>query len=199
MDGVDRIIMRIGADCEAECQSILSAAETRAAEITAEYVKRAQDAYDLTYAAAEAEAHSQYERLAQTAQSEAKKRMLAERQSLVLEAMDRAVSIIRSKPDAEYAAILAKFAADASRSGAGELIFSPDERDSIGAQTVKLANDIIQSRNIRPNITLSDRTASITGGVIISEGDTEVNCDLRVFALEVRRETEPQIAAVLFS
>jgi len=199
MDGIDRIIARINADAKAECDKIISEAAARAAEISADYEKKAADAYAETYAKAEADAHAHYERLANAAQSESKKRILKERQELVAEAMNRAVSLIRSKPDDEYAAILADLIDRAAVSGHEKLVFASDERERIGAKAASLANTLIAARGLEPNLEVSDVSSNISGGVIIISEDSEVNCDLRVLVSESRRDIETQTASALFS
>jgi len=197
MDGIERIIARIEEEAAQERSYIEADAEIQIEAIKARYKELADKEYGDAVLKGTAGAKAHFERLKSASQMKARKEALEERQALVGEAYVRATTLIRELPDDQYAAILAKLVAEAVKSGSETLVFATGERERVGDKTAKLANSLLSKRGLTANLMVSDETREISGGVIISAGDIEVNCALDAIVGSLRRETETEVVAAL--
>ena len=72
------------------------------------------------------------------------------------------------------------------------------DRAACGAKAVKAANELIAKRGLDGCLTLSDETRPMTGGLILKQGDIEVNCTVDTLLDLSRSELAARVAEVLF-
>ncbi|MDR3310065.1 MAG: V-type ATP synthase subunit E [Oscillospiraceae bacterium] len=197
MNGIEKIISRIGDDAQRERDAILSEARERAEAVASEYVARGQELYGAAIKEGAVAAKQQYERLVNTAQMESKKVVLNEKQTLIGEAFALAVSQLRALPKPEYTALLARLAAAASRDGTETLYFAPEDAGT-GADVAAEANRLLAQSGKTAALKPGAEPRGIAGGVVVSGGETEVNCALDKLVGETRRELESAVSAALF-
>ena len=107
------------------------------------------------------------------AQLDARKLELAAKQEMLAKAYDRAMERLTSLPDGEYVGLWA------ARSG---------------KQVVTQANERLGDGHL----TLSVQTRPIRGGLILSDGDVEVNCTFETLVRLLRGEMDRTVVEVLF-
>mgnify|MGYP000530679574 CR=1 FL=1 len=107
---------------------------------------------------------------------------------------DRAMERLTSLPDGEYVGLLAGLAAKASSTGREEVILSQKDRARYGKQVVTQANERLGDGHL----TLSVQTRPIRGGLILSDGDVEVNCTFETLVRLLRGEMDRTVVEVLF-
>ena len=191
MDGIEKITGRIAADTEAEIASIQAEARRQADEITARYEAQAKRE---VAARGRRSAEERQARLASVAQLDARKLELAAKQEMLAKAYDRAMERLTSLPDGEYVGLLAGLAAKASSTGREEVILSQKDRARYGKQVVTQANERLGDGHL----TLSVQTRPIRGGLILSDGDVEVNCTFETLVRLLRGEMDRTVVEVLF-
>ena len=140
MNGIEKITARIQQDAQADCAALLQEAQERASAIRADYESRAAAAAAASGEKSAAAAAQRLERLESAARMDAKKLLLATKQDCIQAAFERAQADLLALPEEEYAALLARIAVGASQSGREELIFSPADRERVGAKVVAEAN-----------------------------------------------------------
>jgi V/A-type H+-transporting ATPase subunit E len=199
MNGIEKITARIAADANAEISAIQEEAAARGAEIRAEYEKKAQEEYWALVRAGVKDTEQRVQRLARTASLEAKKSVLAMKQEIVSKAFDFAREKITELPEPAYVDFLAAQASQASRSGQEEIRLNKADRARVGAKVVKAANELLQKRRIQPALTLGESVSGISGGLILKQGDIEVNCTIDTLLELSRAELAAQVAEVLFA
>ena len=101
-------------------------------------------------------------------------------------------------PEADYVAFLAREAAEASATGQEELILSKKDRAAVGAKAVKAANELLAKKRPDAVLTLSAETRELAGGLILKQGDIEVNCSVDTLLELSRGELAARVAEVLF-
>ena len=195
MNGIEKITARIETDAKGEIAEILREGEAKAAQIRASYQTQADLAVKAAAAAGKEAAQRQAERLESAAQMEAKKMLLAAKQSCLNEAFQKAHKDLLSMPDDKYAALLAKIAAKASRSGREEIILSARDSKRVGAQVVEKANALVKGGKL----TLSGETREMDGGLILKDGQVEVNCAFETQLRVLREDMTAEVAAILFA
>ena len=194
MNGIERITQRIGAEAQAEIDRVLGEARAEAEKIAARYKAQADaEAADLDAKNKKAAAERE-ERLAGTAQMEARKAALAAKQEMVEKAYDLALQKLCSLPEEKYTAVLAELLIQASSTGKEEVIFSAADRRKVGKAAVEQAN-----QEGGKKLTLSGETRELSGGFILRAENVEVNCAFETQLRVLQEEMAAEIAGILFS
>lgn len=227
MNGIEKITGRIEGDAQKEIDALLADARAQAADLTAQYDAQAQATAADLLKRGERAARERVERLASMAQMEARKHTLAVEQEVVEQAFNQALIDLVNLPEAEYVAFLANLAVKAARTGREQVILSPSDHDKVGRQVVSAANEILAKRaapklpeELKSStagaildkvvtvgsallagtgmLSLADETRPILGGLILRDGDVEVNCTVETLVRLQRDEMAIQVAKVLF-
>ena len=194
MNGIEKITQRITSDAQAGIDKVLGEARAEAERITAKYRAQADaEAADLDAKNKKAAAERE-ERLAGTAQMEARKTALAAKQEMVEKAYDLALQKLCSLPEEKYTAVLADLLIEASSTGKEEVIFSDKDRRKVGKAAVEKAN-----KDGKKSLTLSGETRSIPGGFILRSENVEVNCAFDTLVRLQKAETAGEVVNKLFS
>lgn len=193
MNGIEKITGRIAAETKAETDRLLAAAEAEAAEIAGKYRAQAEREAADARAKNEKAAAEREERLVSVAQMEARRELLAERQTQVENAFARALEALRALPEKQYIAAAAELLVQAAPDGRGEAVFSQADRERIGQAAVDVAN-----RKLNGHLTLSAQTRELKGGFILVNGNVEVNCTFDTLLRLQKEETAGEVAGLLF-
>ena len=194
MDGIEKITGRIAADAQKEADAILAEARRQAGEIAARYEAQAQKEREEIVARGRRNADERVERLAGVAQLDARKLELAAKQELLKRAYGLALEKLENLPDEQAVALLADLAVKASSTGREQVILSPKDRARYGKAAVTRANEKLGDGRL----TLSEQTRPIRGGLILSDGDVEINCTFETLVDLQRGEMDREVAKVLF-
>ena len=193
MNGIETIIQRLNTDAKAETDALLDKARQDAAAITARcQVQADKETADLAARNQRAAAERE-ERLVSAAQMEARKTILAAKQAVMEEVYAKALEKLRSLPQDRAVEVLASLLNEAAPQGKGEVLFSAQDRETVGWAAVDAAN----AQN-GGQLTLSGETANIPGGFILRNGSIEVNCAYDTLIRLQKTETAGQVARQLF-
>ena len=193
MNGIETIIQRLNSDAKAETDALMDKARQDAAAVTARCQAQAdKETADLAARNQRAAAERE-ERLVSAAQMEARKTILAAKQAVMEEVYAKALEKLRSLPQDRAVEVLASLLNEAAPQGEGEVLFSAQDRETVGRAAVDTAN----AKN-GGQLTLSDETAGIPGGFILRNGSIEVNCAYDTLIRLQKTETAGQVARQLF-
>lgn len=194
MKGTEKIIAHIQADAKAQADAILAQAEQQCASIREDYEKKASAAYGDKIRAGVKECQDKVDSIERIAQMEAKKAVLALKQEMVSASFDKARDMIVGLPKEQYAAFLAKLAAQAAVTGDEEVLLNGRDRDTVGPAAVKAANEMLGAGRL----TLAADVGNFAGGLILRRGNIEVNCTVELLVELCRADMSAQLAGVLF-
>ena len=193
MNGIETIIQRLNTDAKAETDALLDKARQDAAAVTARCQAQAdKETADLAARNQRAAAERE-ERLVSAAQMEARKTILAAKQAVMEEVYAKALEKLRGLPQDRTVEVLASLLNEAAPQGKGEVLFSAQDRETVGRAAVDAAN----AQN-GGQLTLSGETANIPGGFILRNGSIEVNCAYDTLIRLQKTETAGQVARQLF-
>ena len=193
MNGIETIIQRLNTDAKAETDALLDKARQDAAAVTARCQAQAdKETADLAARNQRAAAERE-ERLVSAAQMEARKTILAAKQAVMEEVYAKALEKLRSLPQDRTVEVLASLLNEAAPQGKGAVLFSAQDRETVGRAAVDAAN----AQN-GGQLTLSGETANIPGGFILRNGSIEVNCAYDTLIRLQKTETAGQVARQLF-
>ena len=195
MKGTEKIIAHIQADAKSQADAILAEAEKQCEAIRADYDKKAAQVYAEKVRTGTKACQDQVDSVQRIARMEAKKALLSVKQEMVAKSFDQAQQLLTSLPEEQYVAFLAKLAARASVSGDEEIVLNERDREAVGEAVVKAANALLKGGKL----SLSERTGSFAGGLILSRGNVEANCTAELLVELCRGEMSVEIADMLFA
>ena len=129
---------------------------------------------------------------------DAKKQELAAKQALLDEAFQLAYEKLTQLPEGEYEDLLANLAVRASTSGKEQLIFSQADRATFGGKVTAKANGLLAKAGKTAELTLSPNAGDFQGGLLICDGDVEVNCTFAALIRLEKEQTAKDVAGILF-
>ncbi|MEG1316524.1 MAG: V-type ATP synthase subunit E family protein [Oscillospiraceae bacterium] len=199
MDGINKITDRIAAETREEISALQAETAEKCRVIKEEYDKIAQEEYTKLLRAGVTECELQVQRLGSTAAMEAKKTVLAMKQNAVGQVFDVAIDRISDLPTEQYTSFLARLASTAASNGTEEIIFNERDKATCAKAVTKEANDLLKQRGLLPKLTISEITGTFKGGLMLKQGNIEVNCCVEKLVELSRSELSSQIADVLFT
>ncbi len=199
MNGIDKITARIETDAVADAARIAQQTKDQCDAIRTEGEKKAQEGYWEKVRQGVAAAEDRVQRLAKTADMEARKSVLSFKQSLVAEAFDRAEAKLNALEGEEYVSFLAALAAKAAVTGQEQIVLSAADRKACGEKVVAQANAALKAAGKTGNLTLSAQEGSFARGLICRQGSVSVNCTVEALMAQARENMATDVAAELFS
>lgn len=227
MNGIEKITARIQQDASADIDSLRREAEAQAAKVREQYEAQARAEAEKAAESCKQAAQQQLERLEGAAEMEAKSRLLAAKQSCIDAAFDKAKAKLLTMPEADYVELLAKLAARSAVTGREEIVLNSRDRAAVGAKVAARANQLLaeaaapelpaELKESRAGsiltkvvtganaliqgtamLTLAADTAEIEGGLILRDGQVEVNCAFETQLRLLRESLAGQVAQILF-
>ena len=152
-------------------------------KITARIENEAQEGYWEKVRQGVKSAEDRVQRLAKTADMEARKSVLSFKQSIVAEAFDKAEAKLNGLSGEEYVAFLAALAARAAATGTEEIVLTGADRTAYGRTG---------------SLTLSDQAGGFARGLVCRQGSVSVNCTVEALMAQAREDMASDVAAELF-
>ena len=199
MNGIDKITARIETDAVADAARIAEEVKAQCEAIRAEGEKKAQESYWEKVRQGVAAAEDRVQRLAKTADMEARKSVLSFKQSIVADAFDRAEAKLNALTGEEYVAFLAALAVKAAVTGTEEIILSADDKKAYGKKVLQKANAALSAAGKTGKLTLSETDGSFTRGLVCKQGSVSVNCTVEALMAQARENMASDVAAELFA
>ncbi len=220
MNGMEKIAQRIQGDAQKELDQLEAETRRQAEELLAQTRAQAGQEREAILARGKKAAAERQERLESAAQMEKRKLTLAAKQEILDQVFDRALEKLCALPEEELIPMLSRLAGQASASGKEQVIFSKRDRARLGKQVVLGANEILAQKNagalpgsigeskmgafinkivgVGAQLTLSQDTRNIQGGLILSDGEIEMNCTFETLVRLQREQLEREVARTLF-
>ena len=199
MEGINKITERIEAETREEIAFMQAETAEKCRVIKENYNNTAQEEYWKLINVGTKECEMQVQRLAGTAAMEAKKSILAMKQDAVARVFGEAVTKLCNLPEDRYVDFLARQAASAASTGLEELVFNARDKASCSKAVVKAANELLKKRGLLPKLTVCEKTGNFGGGLMVRQGDIEVNCTAEKLVELSKSELSTQIAGLLFA
>lgn len=219
MIGLEKITNKIIEDANAEAARIISDAEARCAQIALDRERKKTEIKDRIYNEALNEGEEIKMRTRSGVAMEKRDIMLSLRSRLIDEVFERAVEEIISTDSEKYRELLTRllckvlgdqleseresmrlYSEDISPE-AYEVIMNKNDRELHGPYVVAGVRRATVGRvtgEALGKLRLSDKVASIEGGLILKCGDIEINCAISTIAAGLRAELEAEVSYALF-
>lgn len=189
---IERLEKRLDEQAELEAAALLEAARKRVAELDAREETRVAALVRAIRDRAAREAESGRRRVLSEGRLKARAILAQTRRALLDEVFDQARAKLAADRGGEYRDRLLNALSEMA-GGAGQVILSPADRQSLGPWLVAQAN-----ARSRASLQLADETRPLLGGFVLVTGPVEVNVSLDAILAGIREDLEPQVARVLF-
>ena len=211
MNGIENIIARIEKDTQNEVNEIIARAEAEAAAISAKYSEIANAETQAILEKGKKNADDRTLRLQGVAGLDARKMLLRTKQEMIDLAFCEAETRLTALSGDDYVETLARLAASATQTGSEEIILSASDREKYGKDVVSRTNSLLNEdegiarlitaagKKLRgEGVRLSDEVREISGGLILKNGDLEVDASFKTIVNQMRASLEGDVAKILF-
>ena len=198
MKGTENIIAHIRSDAEAQAGAILAEAEEKCAAIRADFEAQAKARYQEKLLSGEKACEDLTDSMDRIARMEARKGLLSLKQEMVSQSFALACEKLVNLPEAEYVALLAKLAAEASVTGEEEIVLNARDRKAVGEKAVAAANARLKAEGRHASLKLSAAEGAFAGGLLLRRGSIETNCTAELLVELQRGDMSAELAGLLF-
>ena len=198
MTGLDKIIGQIKSESDAQVASITNKARSEADKVIAKAKAEAEGEIEQIKVNGDIAAKNAIARSKSQADLIKRQAVLAEKQKLIAEMFDKAEDYIKKMPADVYFNLMTKMIKRYAVAGkAGEIIFNKADLGRLPAGYAKTAS--LEAEAKGGKLTLSDKTANIDGGFILSYGGIEENCSIKALIDDARESVQDDVQKLLFS
>jgi V/A-type H+-transporting ATPase subunit E len=197
MTGVEKIIARIEEDCYDACGDIISKAQAEAQSILADAESRAEELKTEKISAVKAKCETEIGLAKSKAEQEYKKAILSAKIGIITEIIDEVKNRLKNMPDSEYFEVIAKLVERHAQNGCGELRFSKRDLQRLPKDFEANINKKLSGSG--KTFTVGSQPEEIDGGVVIAYGDIEQNCSFDSLLNASLDEIKDELFAELFA
>lgn len=192
MTGLEKIIKEIEKDSENKVNAVLAEANGEADKIISAAKAEAQEKAKSISDAAKTREKDIIERGKSADELNMKKQVLLKKQEIIADIIAEAENRLNSLADAEYFDIIISIAKNFALDKSGDMIFSKKDKERMTPDfETKLKSEC-------PNLSISDETAKINGGFILSYGGIEENCTFKALFESNIEILQDKVHALLF-
>lgn len=182
----DAAAAQVIAKAQAEADKILKAAKVQAAEECARIER--DSAADVADALARAKSAADLLK---------RKTILAQKQCLISEVIEKAQKSLDTLPDAEYFEIIVRMARRFTLAQEGRILFSKRDLSRLPDDFEAVLNAAAGVSGAR--LTISDETRNIDGGFVLVYGGVEENCSFTAMFDSAHETLQDKVQELLFS
>lgn len=195
MNNIESIIKRIADDAQAQAQQKIDEAQAEAKQILADYEQQAKTLSQQTQERAQKEAAVIAERVESQSGLIRRNMMLQYKRQAIEQAFQKALEVLCAQENDKQVELLSSAAAKYITSDAQVLL---NEKDSaFGQSLIDAISEKLKAQNKPYAVSLSQKPASIQGGMILAEGNIETNLSYEILIKNMRDELEAEVAKVL--
>ena len=196
MSGLDEILNIIDEQRIQNEESIIGAANQKAAAIRSEGEQKAQKAYSEQLEKGQTDAKRDFVNACASVDSDMKRKVLDSKVKLIDSAIEATLERLAKLPEDEYFAMLKRLAEQKLRKGSGLISLSANDLKRLPAD---FETDIRSSaEKLGGTLEISKKPADISDGSILSYGLISENCSFRAIIESERDEVRDTAAAKLF-
>ena len=196
MSGLDENLNIIDEQRIQNEESIIGAANQKAAAIRSEGEQKAQKAYSEQLEKGQTDAKRDFVNACASVDSDMKRKVLDSKVKLIDSAIEATLERLAKLPEDEYFAMLKRLAEQKLRKGSGLISLSANDLKRLPAD---FETDIRSSaEKLGGTLEISKKPADISDGFILSYGLISENCSFRAIIESERDEVRDTAAAKLF-
>ncbi len=198
---VENIIKKIVDESQAAARSIAEKAERDMGKLNSDLDREETELKEAARKKTQGEAEEIVKRRVSSARLEGRKRVLGEKDMIVGEVYAEARSRMLALSDDKYLDFLKRLTIAHSVDGDVKVMLSKKDVTRFKGRLPQWENDVAQAaqkQGKKGSITISSEMRDIEGGLVLSQGRTEVNLSLDVILDETKYNLEGEVTRILF-
>ena len=196
MNGIDKIISKINADADAQCNQIIAAAKAKCDKIVADGEKAGKVVADGIIADAKAEAGKTVAIAQSGALQQSRQKLLAAKVECINETLADVTKALKSLPADLYFKAVIKVAADNAMAGKCEARLNSDDHVRMPADFEEKLAAALKEKDCEAK--LSSEPVKIGSGLVLDYGDIVINCSFEAIVEENADMFKAKISEILF-
>lgn len=197
MTGLEKMKSQILDEARTAAESKLSAARAEANKILAEAKAEAEKCTESISQKSERAIASYKERVTSSNDLQRRTKLLAAKQEMITEVLDKAYSQIESMEKNEYFDMLIKMLEKYAEPQEGEIFFSPADLAGLPEGFAGRIEETAKKKG--GSLKVSKEGRNIANGFILAYGGVEENCTLRAMFEAKKDELSDKVYRILFS
>lgn len=194
----DKIIQKIEEEAKQDAAAIGAAAQEKARKEKEQILAKAQEQVREIQAKSQVDAKEAAGRLQLIAELQSRKENLASKRKVLQEAFDRAAEQLEALPQEQWEKLIGRIVLGSDLIGHEKLVVPAKDRPWYEQGLLAQLNKELKDQGREGSLTLSDRTAGFTDGVLI-EGETcDYDGSFATLLEDVRTGEEYRVAELLF-
>lgn len=194
MDNISKILDAIREEGQQEADKVTAAGQKNVEEIAKLYNEEAGIEKDAILKKARKEAEEIAQRGISQAGIESRNTKLTARRTALEKTFEMAAAKLARLPEKEKMDIYKKLIGTYSGSKAVTVVLNGDDKNALGKELTSQAAKAYDMK-----VELAQKSGDFLGGLIIQEGEVETNCTFEVLISDRKKETESEVAAMLFA
>jgi V/A-type H+-transporting ATPase subunit E len=198
---VENIVKKIVDESQAAARSIAEKAEQDMRKLNSELDREETELKGAATRKTQSEAEETVKRRVSSARLEGRKRILGEKDMIVGEVYAEARRRLLALPDDKYLDFLQRLAIAHSVEGDVKVMLSKKDITRFKGKLPQWEKDVAQAaqkQGKKGAVSVSSETREIEGGLVLSQGRTEVNLSLDVILDETKYNLEGEVTRILF-
>ncbi|MCI8320644.1 MAG: hypothetical protein HFH02_06170 [Dorea sp.] len=196
MTGLEKMKSQILDEARAAAESKISAAQAEADKILAEAQAEAENCKSSIFQKSERAIASYKERVASSNDLQRRTKLLAAKQEMIAQVLDKAYVSLESMGRREYFDMLLKMLEKYAQPQDGEIFFSPADLAKLPEGFADRIEETAKGRG--GSLKISKEGRNIENGFILAYGGIEENCTLRAMFDAKRDELSDKVHRILF-
>ncbi|MBT9176334.1 MAG: V-type proton ATPase subunit E [Firmicutes bacterium] len=196
---IEKILAKILGDAEKQVQAIYAAGYANEEARLAAAKQQAVAQGEGIITGAEARVVEEEARLLTAARLDARKKLLAVKQSVMEEAFAKALAALRALPVHEQRQLLKAMILSAVETGEEKVACAREDSQVFQPAFLEEVNAALTATGRRGQLTLSAEHLPTGGGFYLLGESLEINVTYPILLKSVREQLEPEVATVLFS
>lgn len=175
LTGLDKILSEIKNESEKEIKKILDAAHQEARQISEAAKAKSEEAVRQRNEAATQKIKERSAGFDTSLDIQRRRQILAKKQSLIAETLQKAKETLCGLPDGEYIDLLLKLAAQSAQPGEGVVLLNDRDKERLPADFESRLNGALPEG---ASLTVSGDTLPIRGGIVLQYGNIVENSSI---------------------
>ena len=196
MAGIDNLVNQILQEATQKADDLIAQGKEKAAEIARQAAAESEKLSQASMQAAQKGVKDLAERAKSQSALRRRQALLATKQEIIDEIIDKAYKKLETQDDAEYFSMIATLAEKAARPGDGEICFNREDMERIPADFAAKIEKIAAAKG--GSLKISSVPAKIRSGFILSYGGIEENCTLDSIFAEKKDALRDLVNSILW-
>jgi len=191
----EKVVSKIMKEAEKKAREIEASALAEAERITKEASDQSLRIAQKAEKMSAKRASEERERILASASLDIRKAVLEQKQKLMDEAFQKAITHLRQKNKKEYIKLIKRLLLESVETGTEDVIVGTADKEIIDSTVVSEVNKKLGSKG---NLTLSKTVGSMPGGFVLRRGKIDMNLSFDGLIELAREGLETEVAKILF-